>query len=285
MQRHIRAEMLHHPLGQRFQLGIGIIFAGNQQGGDLEPDRGFLLQVQQSVEHHLQVTTADLPVEIFAEGLQIDVGGVHVAEELAARLLAHIAGSHRYRANAVLAAGNRGIDGIFHEDDRIVIGVGDAAAAQLMRHPRQLVRRSGIGQGIHFARLAHVPVLAELAGQIAAGSAKRQHRRTRQEMVERLFLDRIDAKAAGTAITGQDDPAVVTAAHKAQALLALVQLAIARADIALQPPVIKRMPVLGRKEIGGYRIHGRPPRSKAPVLSKPAGWPRLCCCRASWHLY
>jgi len=45
--------------------------------------------------------------------------------------------------------------------------------------------------------------------------------------------------------------------HKTQALLALMQLAITRTDITLNPAIVKAMPVSGRKEVGSdSRVQG-----------------------------
>src|SRR4029450_8339882 len=120
---------------------------------------------------------------------------------------------------------------IFHEDDRVVVGEGDRAAAGFLRGAGDRLRRAAVGERIDLARLRYVPVLAELAGQVAAGGAERQHRRSRQEMVERLLLDRVDAEAGGPPIGGEHDLVVLPRAHEAQAALALAELAVARADV------------------------------------------------------
>jgi len=62
-------------------------------------------------------------------------------------------------------------------------------------------------------------------------------------MVQRLLLDRVDAEAARTTVRGQDHAVALAAAYEAQAALAVLQLAVARANVALQPPARKRMPV------------------------------------------
>ena len=54
-------ELLHDPLRHRLQLGVGIILAGDQQGGELEPDLRFVLEILQRLQHRLQVAAADLP--------------------------------------------------------------------------------------------------------------------------------------------------------------------------------------------------------------------------------
>ena len=64
-------------------------------------------------------------------------------------------------------------------------------------------------------------------------------------MIERLFLDGIDAKSGRTPIGGEHDLIVLPGAHKAQTALAFVQLAIARTNIALDAPIRQSMPIAG----------------------------------------
>src|SRR3974390_1643284 len=62
-------------------------------------------------------------------------------------------------------------------------------------------------------------------------------------MIERFFLDRIDAKSGRTPVGGKHDLLVLPGAHKAQPALAFVQPAIARTDIALEAPIRHGMPI------------------------------------------
>src|SRR5262249_39763463 len=94
----------------------------------------------------------------------------------------------------------------------------------------------------HLARLGDVPVLAELAGKVAAGGAEGKDARARIELVERLFLHRIDAEARGAAVGREHHAVVLAHAHEAHAALALVQPAVARAGVALDAAVGKAMP-------------------------------------------
>jgi hypothetical protein len=67
-------------------------------------------------------------------------------------------------------------------------------------------------------------------------------------MIQRFLFDGVHAKAAGTAIGGQDDLLLVTGAHKTKALLTLVEFAGAWADVALDAPVVQLMPVFSREK-------------------------------------
>src|SRR5262249_1554294 len=99
-------------------------------------------------------------------------------------------------------------------------------------------------QPVHLARLGDVPVLAELAGEVAARGAERKDARARIEVVERLLLHRIDAESGGAAVGRERHAAVFHLTHEAQAALAFVQPAIARAQVALDAAVREAMPPL-----------------------------------------
>src|ERR1700737_4728557 len=108
-------------------------------------------------------------------------------------------------------------------------------------------RRGGPGRhGNALARLRDIPVLAKLAGEVAPRSAERQHRRTRQEVVERLLFHRVDAEPARPPVAGELHLIVDPTADEAQAALAFVKFAGARTDVALNPAVVEAMPVFRR---------------------------------------
>jgi hypothetical protein len=121
------------------------------------------------------------------------------------------------------------------------------------------------GQGIHFPGLAHVPVLAEFAGQITAGGAEGQHRRTGQKVIERFFFDGVHAEPAGTSIGLEHHARALAPAHEAQSPLPIPQLAGARAHIALHPAVGQGMPVAGGDRVGWVFVqvfHGIEPEGE-----------------------
>ena len=62
-------------------------------------------------------------------------------------------------------------------------------------------------------------------------------------MIQRFLLDRIDAEAAGAAVSVEPHLSVFDAAHEAQTALAVVHLAGTRTDVALNSSVIEAVPV------------------------------------------
>src|SRR5262249_17748628 len=116
-----------------------------------------------------------------------------------------------------------------------------------------------VGERVDLARLADVPILAKLASQIASGRPERQHRRPGQEVVQRLLLDGVDAEATGAAVGGQHDLIVLAGADEAEAALPLVQLAVTRAQVALDAAVVGAVPVASGDSVRILEgVHGRP---------------------------
>src|SRR5207237_1844740 len=116
-------------------------------------------------------------------------------------------------------------------------------AERLRRRGDQLGRRC-VGERVELARLRDVPVLAEAAGEVAAGRSERQHGCARQKVVQRLLLDRIDAESARASVAREHDLVALARADEAQPALALAELARSRADVALDPSVAEPVPVL-----------------------------------------
>src|SRR5262249_40316254 len=87
-----------------------------------------------------------------------------------------------------------------------------------------------------------VPILTKSAMKIAPRRAERKHRAARQEMIQRLLLDGIDAEARRASIGREHHRIAHARAHEAGAALALVQLAVARAQVALDAAIIERVP-------------------------------------------
>ena len=108
-----------------------------------------------------------------------------------------------------------------------------------------VLRHGLLGEAICLAALADVPVLAELAGQVAAGSAEGERAAAGVEVVERFLFDRVDAKAGAATPGGELQVVADALAHKTGGALAFVQAAGARTQIAFDPTVVQRVPVTG----------------------------------------
>jgi hypothetical protein len=139
-------------------------------------------------------------------------------------------------------AGIGHVHGVLSENDRIVIGERDTLATARSRCLSDGVRRRLVGEPIHIFRFTNVPVLTKLAREVASRGAERHHARTGIEVIERLFLDGIDAKSGRPAISGEHHLVIHALTHKTRSALSFVQPTIARAQIALHSAIVEQVP-------------------------------------------
>src|SRR5215469_7488725 len=161
VQRHIRPELLRNPLRHLIDLAVRVVLAGYEQCRDLEPHPGFVLQVLECLEDGGELASTHLVIEALGEPLEIDIGRVHVAIELGARLWTHVAGGDGDAPDPRLPAGLRRIDRILHEYDRVVVRESDAGAPEPAGGCREIFRARAVGERVHLARLRHVPILTK----------------------------------------------------------------------------------------------------------------------------
>jgi hypothetical protein len=149
------------------------VLTRNEQRGNLKPNIRLVLEVLERLEHGSEFARAKILIKPFGEAFEVDVGGIHVPKELDSRLRRDVTGTHRHRLDSAAATGLRHIDRIFEKDHGIVVSKRDGSATAAYCRFRN--RRGGrhILNPIEIAGLRDVPVLAELAGQVAAGRAKR----------------------------------------------------------------------------------------------------------------
>src|SRR5262249_53687233 len=87
-----------------------------------------------------------------------------------------------------------------------------------------------------------------------------------------------DAEPAGAPPRGEDDRVALARAHEAEPALTLVQATGAGTDVALNPPVVQAVPVLGRDRTAkpAHGPEGRPPASGvnegARLVAASARW-------------
>jgi hypothetical protein len=99
-----------------------------------------------------------------------------------------------------------------------------------------------LGEAVDIVRLADAPVLAKAAAEIATGGAERQHAGTRVEVVQRLLLDGVDAEPGTAPVRREEHPVPDPLANEAKPALAVLQLAVARAQVALDAAVVELVP-------------------------------------------
>src|SRR5215470_5715805 len=153
-------------------------------------------------------------IEALGETFEVDIRGVYVSEELGPRFGSDISRAHGYSADSALAAGLRHVYRVFEKNHRIVVGEGNSPAAAARRRFGNRLGRRPVLNTIERPGFGDIPVLAKLAGQIAAGGSKREDWSTGQIVIERLFFDRVDAKAGRAAIGRQHHLVAQPPAHK-----------------------------------------------------------------------
>ena len=152
--------------------------------------------------------------------------------ELGARLGGDVAGGDQHRAHAARARLLGDVDGELGPDDRIVVGHRHRRAALRDGEVDHLGGRDLGRRDVVEPRLGDVPVLAELAAEVAAGGAEREDLRAGEKVVERLLLDGIDGEAGGAAVAERDQLAAFVLADEAEAGLPVAEPTVARAERA-----------------------------------------------------
>jgi len=273
MQGYVRAELTQNELAQSSDLFVGIVVSGDEQGRDLEPYVGLVLEVAQGVEDRLETRGTQGAIELRVETLEIHVGRVHGPKEISPRLAVDVAGGDGHRSQAHGAAGPGGIDRQLGKNDRIVVGKCHAPASPRARGLCDGFGIAGRGQAIRVPRFGDVPILAELAAEVAARRAEAEHPAAREEVIEGLFLDRIDAKPRGAPVAGQHDVIAESLPHEAEAPLFVLEAAAPRTQGAFDSAVVQlTMPAPSDSSVGQRamrRCAHAIKRSAANVSQKP----------------
>jgi len=169
MQRHVRLQLGRDPTAHRANFVVRVVLRRDQQRCDFGPAVGLVDEILQRVEDRGQMRASQPEVELLAERLQVDVGRVHFRVELAARFGMDVARGNCHGLQATRMAGIGGVERVLGEDHRVVVGERDTAAAPFRRGLRDRLGARLVHQAIHFGGLRNIPVLAELAGEVAAG--------------------------------------------------------------------------------------------------------------------
>ena len=179
---------------------------------------------------------AALRVELLGEGLEIDVGRVHLGVDLLARLLADVAVGDEDRLEPAGVRRARDVDRVLGPDGRVVVGEGERRARRTRR--RGPPPASGRPRG-RARRRPGAPSRCPSSGRTCSRGCSRRSRRrgggAGEEVVQRLLLDRIDREAGGPAPAGGDELPAAVLPDEAEAVLPLADPASARAEGAAAP--------------------------------------------------
>ena len=251
MQGHIASAMFTQPCTFGVQGPVVIVVTGNEQCRQFHPGVRAVDRVVDCRQHISQMRAGVMPIEILGEAFQIDVRRIHVPVEFRPRAGGHVSCRDRYRADAMVAAGVGGVDGIFGEHDGIVVRERDRRRAAPLRRVHDVIRLSIDCISIPDTGPRNIPVLAEPAAAVASGGAEAQDRGARMPMIERLFLHRVQRESRTASIRVQHDDTVMVGTHETEAPLTVAQLASARAQVALHTAVLQTMLPSADRRIAG----------------------------------
>src|ERR1017187_702102 len=193
MERHIGAQIGFHPLRQTAEFSVAVVERGYNQVHDLGPF-AHLAQRHKCVKHRLQLPRDHFAVVGLGESFEIDLDRVHFSVGCLKRLLLYIAVGDNDAAYAGYMAGIGCIHQEFAENHWLDVGVGDGRTVVSSGKFGNVLWRNVLGWNLLRPRLGNVPVLAELAVDIAARCGKREGYRSWGIMKQRLRLDGIDVR-------------------------------------------------------------------------------------------
>jgi len=252
VERNVGAEMREDPLGELASFVGIVVKRGDDEIGQLKPDSGFIFEPGEHVEDGLQMGESDFAVEIFAEGFEIDVGGVNVVVDVVEGFAGDVAVGDHDGFEAVKLGGFADVNDVFAPDGGFVVGEGDGTAAVLQSEERNLFGGEMLGVDLILMGFGDVPILAEEATHVASSGADAEDFRAGEEMAERLFLNGINLESGGGGVAEAEEFAVLIDADKTEAGLAGADVAVARAEEAVEAAVGFGSPPEGFVEGGGF---------------------------------
>lgn len=248
----VGTEMGEDPFGE-FASFVGIVVErGDDEIGELEPDLGFVFEPGEHVEDGLEMGERDFAVEVFAEGFEVDVGSVNVVVDVVEGFAGDVAVGDHDAFEAVELGGFADVNDVFAPDGGFVVSEGDGIAAVLQSEKRHLFGGKMLGVDLILMGFGDVPILAEEAAHVAAGSADAEDARAGKKMAEGLLFDGIDLECGGGGVAEAEEFAALIDADEAEAGLAGADVAVARAEVAVEAAVGIGSPPEGFVEGGGF---------------------------------
>src|SRR5580700_18220 len=145
------------------------------------------------------------------------------------------------------------VDDVLTPDGGFVVSEGDGIAAVFFCENRNVFGWDVFRADLILMRFGNVPILAEEAAHVAAGGTHAEDARTGKEMVKRFFFDRVDLEGGGGGVAEAGEFAVLVGADIAEARLAVADMAVARAEVAVDTIVGFGLPPESFVE-GGRRL-------------------------------
>ena len=184
--RRLVAQIPRHPLPEPVKVVTSVVQRRYHQIRHFH--MGFGLGGYRGAQHRLKLATRNRPVKRIRHRLDVDVQGINHLEQITQRLGIDEPIRHQDVLQAGLMHQPPRVPHILEPDSRLVVRIGDADRPIPSGCRRRLLRRELLGRRLP---LRDLPVLTELTAEIAPPRPKRQNRRSRMEVIERLLLDRI----------------------------------------------------------------------------------------------
>ena len=142
----------------------------------------------------------------------------------------------------------------FHEDGGFGVGVGDGLAVMVEGGVDDGLGRFGAAGEVvvESGQLADLPVLAEVAAEVAAWCGEGEAAVAREEVEEGFLFDGVDGGGAEGVVVEGVEGAVEVLADLAVAFLARVDAAVEVAELAADAVVVEGVPEDGFLEVGGH---------------------------------
>ena len=226
-------EPLTHP-ANHFHI---IIDARDDKIGDFYPYTS-IMHGEDGVEHRLEMAATDALIDVIAERLEVDVGGIEIRQQVGQRLLTDIACRDEDVPEACLMCQSGGVGDVFYIGERLGVGVGDARTVVLPAEGDDSLGREAVAFHLVGGCLRDVVVLTVQTTEIAAGAGYGQARGARMEMIERFLFYRVDGQCTGPGIDLADKHTATVATASANARLSVVNATVVRTEKALHPSVV-----------------------------------------------
>src|ERR1700676_1019763 len=193
-----------------------------------------------------------LPVETFRKRFQIDVGSVDVIIDIVKRLIRDVSIRDHHRFQSVFLSGLAYIDDILAPDSRLVISKRQRIATMLKRQQRNIFRRNMLGPHLILPRFRNIPVLAKETPHVAPGRTHTEHTRSRQEMIQRFLLNRIDLQRRRSSVAQAVKFSTLIDTDETKSGLSRMNVAMPRTKVTMHAAASLRLPPAPFVQLVGF---------------------------------
>jgi hypothetical protein len=231
MEWDIRSEFAGDPFRHAPDLFGVVILAGYDQVYYLRVD-SMSFQAREGIEHRLQSTPGHFPVVLVREALQIDARSIQAFAQIIERFGVNIPVRMHHIEKLLFVRQFADLQHVLHKNGRFHIGRGNGAATILRGFFDHLFRGKIIVERIFRGRLGDLPVLAELAIEIASGGSNGERLAGREQVEKRFFFDGVDMNGARISVDEGIIFSILVFPNAAISALAVCHFALAGAKFA-----------------------------------------------------